>query len=369
MADEWVGVVTAVAPRYLRGAEDLCIRKRLTLSMIEARGNILTNYLGSHETKFDVDYKEPPVESTADGAAVTYERRDYLKQGSIDWRGYRATDLMTLKEQEMSQGDTVMVNRYERIFPKLSQAMRNQIGLEYYKDGNASGNENRFSGVETFMGQGTAVVADLIGQPDDTYFGLDTDVNQSGRWSSDLGTYPNAAIATDWPEGEGSTDYDFWAPKLINWSSTNWGTSTNGWEDNCERVLRRTAQWMSLTTGTDGSSLMCMLSGAMHTGFKNKMSPKLGIWVPHKEAADLGFPDTLNFEGMGLRMEFGIPANTGYALNMDQVELCILSPNLFNSKGPDYDPNSFAYKFAMYTFGNFKFIPKHVAKLFNYAAA
>jgi hypothetical protein len=366
MSDEWTGVVKAVAPKYLKGAEDLTIRRRLVLAMLEKRGSIVTNYMGSHETNFDVDWKEPPVESTADGATVTYERRDYLKQATIDWRGYVATDLVTKKEQAMSKGDTVLVDRYNRIIPKLTKSVRNKIGLEFYIDGGAAGNENRFCGTKTFTAEGTVAAGDIIAQPDDSYFGLDTDVNQGGRWSSDLSAgsgQPNATIANDWPEGEGSSEFDFWSPKLVNWSSTAWGTSSAAWEDNCERVMRRTLQWMTLTAGADGYTMLFCLAGALHTGFKDKMSARMRVLTPHREAEDLGFPDVLNFEGAGIHTEFGIPANYGYCMNMDEIQLCILENSLINSEGPDYDPNSLSYKFAVYTFGNFKFLPKHVAEL------
>lgn len=368
MADEWVGIVKAVAPKYLKGAADLTVRRRLILKMLEARGLISLNYMGSHTTKFDVDYKEPPVESYGDGGIVHYERRDYLKQGEIDWRGYVATDLMTLKEQEESKGDTVLVDRYKRIFPKLTKSVRQAIGLEFYSDGSAAGNENRFAGLETFCGKGECAATDIIAQPNDTYLGLSTTLGQGGRWSTDLLTKPNATVATDWPEGEGSTEYDYWSPKLVNWSSSAWGTSKTAWKDNCETVLRRTIQWLSLTAGIESSTLLCVLAGHMFTEWKDALSAKQRILVPFKEAADLGFnTDVLNFEGLAVQTEFGIKANTGYVVNVDTTELCILPDDLIKSKGPDYDADSLSWKFSVYTFGNFKFLPKACAKLFNYA--
>lgn len=359
----------------MKGAIDLTIRKRLILAMLERRGLIVTNYNGSHESRFDVDYKEPPVESYGDGGVVSYERRDYLQQAEMDWRGYVATDLMTIKERAMTSGQpTTMVNRYKRIFPKLTKGVRNKIGLEFYIDGYAAGNENRFCGVESFCGADTdydttgADVADIVADPKDTYLGLSTAVNQSGRWTSDLSTYPNANIAYDWPEGEGSPDFDYWSPKLVNWSSTTFHSDTT-WDDTCVPVLRRTLQWLRLTSGADGYTLMAVIAGHMMTDFKAAFDSKLRVIAPHKEAEDLGFPDVLNFEGLGIHTEFGIPANTGYVVNVDEMELDILTPKLINTKGPDYDPDSLAYKFAVYTFGNWRFIPKHCAKLYNYAAS
>jgi hypothetical protein len=56
-------------------------------------------------------------------------------------------------------------------------------------------------------------------------------------------------------------------------------------------------------------------------------------------------------------------------LDVSQAELAILPDKLITSIGPIFDPDSFAYKFAIYTFGNFIFKPKFIAKLYNYASS
>lgn len=370
-SNEWQGIVVAVAPKYLKGAANQLIRKRLILKMLEGRGKITFN-AGSHEQRYDVEYKEPPVEAYGDGGVINYAPRDLLKQASMDWRGYIATDMMTMKQKDMAKGDTVIVDRYKRIFPTLTKKLRNLLGLEYYIDGLATGNENRFCGLETFAGEGTCAVGDIVAQPSDTYNGISTALAQSGNWSSDLvagSGQPNSTIATDWPEGEGDPDYDYWAPKLVNWSSNAWGTSVVTWEDNCERVLRRTMQWLRHTTGVDGSTLMGMLNGALFSGFKNHFAATTRVLEPHKEAHDLGFPETLNFEGLGVASEYGVPVDTGFVLNVDEMEMLILGKELITPKGPDWDPNSGSWKFLIRTFGNFKFNPRYFAKVKNYAAA
>lgn len=370
MADEWVGVVRAAAPKYIKGAIDLTIRKRIILALLEARGLIVTNYLGSFEEDFTLDYKEAPVEALGDGGVAEYSRRDYLKHGKRDWRGYLATDLMTLKEKEMLKGgDYVIVNRYKRILPKLVQGVRNQIGLEFYIDGNAAGNENRFCGLETFCGAdtGSMTAADLIAPPSDTYCGISTALHQGGSWSADMTTKPCAAVGYDWPEGQGTTEFDYNSPKLINWSGNRWsGTTTTDWKTNSEFCLRRLIQWLSLTAGVESSTLLCVLAGHMLSEFKDAMSSKSRILLPHKESEDLGFGDVLNFEGLALKSEFGIAANTGYAVNVDTTELDVLPSDLIKALDPMFDPNSLSWKFGVYTFGNFKFLPKACAKLKNF---
>ncbi len=376
MSNEWIGIVKELAPKYLDGvADDLTTRDRLMLAMMEQRGQIETN-CSSFEERYDVDYKEAPVEAYGDGGIVDYSRRDYLKQATMDWRGYTATDLMTIKEMEMMKGDVVIVDRYRRIFPKLTQSCRNQFGLEMYIDGGSAANANRFCGLETFCGADTsydsvgADVADLVAVPSDTYNTISTELNQAGRWSA-VGTAPNANVATDWPEGEGSSEYDYWSPKLVNYTSTSYGGTgaQNTWLINAELCMRRTAQWLALTTGAGRATLMTILSGELFTGFKAVMAERLRFIAEHPEARDLGFPQVLNFEGVGIYTEFGIPAATGYMLNVDKMRLKLLGEKLIQSKGPDYDPDTLSYKFAVYSFGNFQWTPKYHAKLYPYAAS
>jgi hypothetical protein len=366
--DEWIGIVNAAAPKYLKTVADETVRGDLNLAMLERRGLITLNYLGSHTTEFRLKWKKPPVESYGDGGIVQYERRDLHKVGKIDWRGYQATDFMTIKEKEMiGKGDYVIVNRYKDIIPNLTDAAREQIGLELYVDGGAAGNENRFCGMETFCATGSCAAGDIIATPSDTYFTLSTALSQGGTWSANLTTKPNATHAYDWPEGTGTSEWDYNSPKLANWSSTGWGTGSTSWEDNCERCLRRVAQWLAQTTGAKRKSFLATLSGDLMTGFKDHMSAKQRVLVPAKEAEDLGFPDTLNFEGVAIQSSYGVPANTGYIVNMDNVELAILGSELISSLPVTWDPNSFGWKFAIYTFGNFIFRPRHVAKVKNYA--
>lgn len=373
-SSEWAGVIKDNAPKYLKGVTDLTIRQRLLLSMLRKRGRITYGH-SSHTCLWNVQRSEPPVESYADGATITYDRLDMDAQLSIDWRGYHARDMMTAKERAMNQGPTAIINRYKEKIPRLVSGMRNKFSTELYIDGYAAGNENRLCGLESFCGSGTTVAADLVAEPSDTYADLSTALQAAGgTWSADRPVAPNAAVGTDWPYGSGSSEYDYLSPKLVNWSSTSWGTSSTAWEDNCERALRETINWLILGAGDDGKPDLVLMSGEMYTGFLNHMSAKQRIIVPHKEAQDLGF-EAVNFDGVAIHQEFGIAANTAYALNLMQMELCVLNSvdgmeqqdQLFQSIGPEYDPSKVAWLFLLLFFGNMKFSPKYFGKLFNYA--
>ena len=359
MADEWVGVVNTIAPKYIKGETDLTLRNRLWLKLLEKRGRVTFGHSGP-KVFWNVYYDEPPVESYPDGGVIDFTRHDLNKMAELDWRGYKATDLMTEKERDMYGDDVGIVNRYTKILPRLLDAVRNRLGTELYIDGNAAGYENRMHGIGSFTGKGTVAAGDIIAQPSDTYAGLDTSLGQYGSWTTALTTKPNSTVATDWPEGSGNAGYDYWSPILVNTSSSGWGalnvanSASTAWVDTCQLVLRRVVQWLTLNAGMERSSLYCMMAGAMFSQFKDYASRKGLILYPLKEAEELGFPETINFEGMGLKAEFGIPAGTFNAMNFDKMELQSLKSQLIASRGPDWDPRSASYLFQVGLFANMK---------------
>lgn len=364
-------VVNTSMPEYLKGADDLTIKKRLVLMMLERRGLVTLNHNGYEQTE-DVQYKEPPTEAYADGATVNYAPRDLWKQATIDWRGYLVTDYMSYKQTLMNSGTEAIVRRYAGIIPNMVKSVRNKLGLEVYVDGYASGNENRLCGAESFCGYtaGSTAAGDIIAFPSDTYRGLSTAFRTAGTWTSALSTYPNTALARDYPEGTGDPEAHYWTPILAKWDSTGWNTGVTTWSGNSEKTLRRVVQWLTHTAGGDGGDLLGMLSGDMMTGFKDAMSAKNRQLAPHMEATDLGFPDTLNFEGLALKSEYGVAAQTGFVFNVGEMELMSLDTKLITSRGPDFCPDTLGYKFSVGMFGNIKFgSPKYHAKIFNFTAS
>jgi hypothetical protein len=90
------------------------------------------------------------------------------------------------------------------------------FGDELYVDGNASGNEGRIHGFESWLGNSGAATNGYVATPSDTYAGLSTTLgNYGGTWS----TPPRN---TNWPDGKGDPEYDFWSPLLVDYTDTAW---------------------------------------------------------------------------------------------------------------------------------------------------
>jgi len=301
---------------------------------------------------------------------VDFSNHDAFRQLTTGWRGYIATDTLTKKQNAMNKGDEALINLFQTKQNRLMKSISDNFCAELYKDGSAAGRENCVEGLETFMTATTPAAADRIATPNDSYAGLTTNLaNQGGAWSSGLTTFPNSTLATDWPDGQGDSEYDYLAPKLVNWSSSNWGTGSTLWEDNCWRVISQAITWLTTTGGDDGMPDICVLAPNLFQGYKNHEEAIRRISIPHKVASDLGFAgNVLNQDGCAIQSDFDCPVNTGYMLNTSHITISSMMPELFWMEGPDKDPRSaWSWLWGTGFYGNVKYQPKYTAKLKNYA--
>lgn len=369
MATEWSGIAKNTLTKYTKGAEDHTLRNYKWLAMLRQKGNITYNHSGK-DLQWQVEMKEHEVQSYGDDGVINFSRLDPLETLTVDWRGYVAADRMTKKERLMNRGAQALVDRYATIGKKLIKSIQNHFSLELYVDGYAAGNSDRLCGIESFMGTGSVADGDIIAQPSDTYGGKSTALgNKGGSWSTEKTTKPNSTVATDWPYGTGDAQYDYLSPKLINYTaSTAWGTGAGTWAANAERAMREGAMWSVLTAGKAGMLDLWLLDPALYTAFVSAQSTNQRLIVEQSTPMRaLGFKDTIMLDGVEITSEYGVPGDTGYGLNFDEMELCSLHSELFFSDGPNYDPETMSHLYAVGFFGNLKFNPKAFAKLSDYA--
>ena len=358
----WVGIVMDTAPVYMREVSDQTIRQRFLLAKLQKAGRIVLNMDG-FELNWNVRYRRHPVIPYGDDGTLDYSRQNLMKQATLDWRGYKTTDKITYMEQLQTKGSSVIVNRAAEMISNMAESITTEIGKEIYTDGNATGNQSRLCGTATFTGAGTVAAGDRVAMTDDSYANIDTDLAGEGTWSTDMTTKPNSTLATDWPFGSGSEEYDFWSPKLVNASSTNWGTGATTWAANCEVVLRNTNKWLTVGGGDANKPQIALLNSEWMVDFMNKMSSKQRILVQHKEAQDLGFNDVLNFDGMAVQSDFDVPSQAAHVFNIEQMALMSLADELIHSRGPFDDPTKDALLFNVGVFGNLMFNPKYFARI------
>lgn len=367
-------LVKAQAPHYFKGASDMTFRRRLWLAMLQKRGNIEYN-ASEYARVWNAEYSQPSVRPYGDSGVLEFTEHDALQQFTVDVRGYIATDRLSHKKKLMNAGPQQLDNLYKEKTMRLAKRMRHQLCRELYIDGNASGNSNRFNGIESFLNDdGATVVADRVARPSDTYAGQSTVPGATGTWAAAVGTPPNATIGTAWPFGSGSSEYDWASPLLVNYGSTSFGqpSPSNTWGVNCEAAMRF-AIINQINRGAleDDQSIpyIVLLSSELFSQYHDFLQDKQRIIVPHKESQDLGFGNTLNFSGSSITFESDVPQGIGYGIVPNQMELFLIHGQLIESLGPDFNLTSFGHNYLAYTFGNMRFQPKYFCKFKNYASS
>jgi len=356
---EALSLVNVTAKRYMAGAADLTLRRRLLLALLAKNDRIRYGESG-FDCNWNVQFSEPPVQPHGSSGEYEFNAQDLYRQLVIDWRGYVATDKMDYKDELMNRGSLAIIDRYARIIPNLKSSLENKFGGEFYINGNLAANSSRLHGMLTFAVAGTVAAGDVIAVPAATYGGKSTaPQDQGGSWSANLTTKPNATLATDWPDGNGTTEYDYLAPVLINTSSTNWGTGSTIWEDNCGRILRRASTWLTKNAGQDGKPTVYVCAADIFNGYQNYQEAKFRNIIPHPEGRDLGFPDTLSQDGVMVKYEFDVAAGEFWGVNVFQMEMASLDDVMWGVRGPTYDIKSDSTLFKAGFFGNMRYQPKY----------
>jgi hypothetical protein len=358
---EWSRIVNTTIHKYIREVEVNILRNRKLLALMQSRGRISFNHSGDL-MDWKVRYKRAPMQGYADSDTLTFARRDRWKTAQLEYRGYAATDSMTKLERLKNKNTEAIVKVYSEIASNLMEDMEDQFGDELYVDGNATGNGKRIHGIESFMGDSGAAAAGYVASPSDTYAGLLTNLgNYGGNWSLSGGN-------VEWPTGTGDAHYDFWSPLIVDYTDTAWAATTKTWPNTCREALRYGILKGRKNKSKKGMLDLIMLNDELFRQFEEKIEANERIVIQRGERQGLyalGFTDTINYEGVDVTSEYGIPTGVGYGWSMDNVELCSLQGQMFVPEGPDMDIATQSYRFSIDFFGNARFNPRNFVKWVN----
>jgi hypothetical protein len=357
MAGEFNRVLQTTIAEYLLGAEDNVVRTRKILALAKAKSRITFNHSGK-ELDWGIRYKRRGIEGYADGMTLSFGRSDVFKRATLPWRGYTMTDMVTKKEKLMNRGKPALIKYVSELVDAMMDDFGEAFNGQLYIDGNASGNELLLHGIESFFG--TSGTTGKVGTPADTYAGL----------STAPGTYGGAWTGT-WPGGTGDPEYDFWSPVVVDYTNTNFAATTKTWPNTCVEAIR-----FGILKAKRNDSKKGMLDLVIHdqdlyeqfvTSLDSKETIEVKTGPGEPTLRNLGWGDTIWFEGCEHTWEFGVPTDSAgekqsYGLNFDQMELCSLQDRLFVSEGPFYDEASLSDRFAIHMFGNLKFNPRYFVK-------
>lgn len=364
----WERLVNTTITEHSRDVEENTMRDHKFLAKLRAKGRITYGHGGAgNSTNNDFDWRvkfaQGALAGIDDADTVSFERLQRYQIARLPWRGYSMEDSMSKKEKLQNTGESSLINYFSIMGDELLQDAAEQIHDEFYVDGNATGNGKRFHGLESFLATaGGESASTLYPQPTDSYAGLNTTLaDKGGSW-----------LQGTWPQGSGQAEYDYWAPKFVNWSSTSWGTASALWTVNANIVLRRALTHSRASKGKKGMIETVLMDRELVAGLKDLNETRQRIVINRSQPdglVALGFNDVIDFEGVELAEEFAVPQNCFYGINWNHVELRLLNEDrqLFAVEGPEYDMKTKAYLLSIDCYGNLKFNPRAFFKGKNYA--
>lgn len=358
MSQDWSRVVNTTISNFIKGEEVNILRSRKLTAMAKAKGRFTMNWSGD-DMVWRIRYRRAPMQGYADTDTMSFKRQDRWKTARIDWRGYNATDAMSKGERLKNRGVQAIIDVYAQVSKSLLEDMEEHFSEEFYVDGNATGNSKRMHGMESFLGSGAAITGGFVRTPSDTFAGLSTALgNYGGSWSG------------NWPTGTGDAHYDFYSPLLVDYTGTGWAAATKTWPNTCTESLRYGIMKSQKNKTNKGKLDVVMLESELYRLFLETLDDKMRLMAQHNSSnstlVKLGFTDVQNYDGVDITWEYGVPADSGYGLNMDQMEVRSMQPQLFVADGPDYDIATKAWRFSIDFFGNTVWNPRYFVKWKNF---
>lgn len=361
-AAEALAVLKTTVPAYFREATDHTIRNRLLLKLLEVQGNVILN-VKTPKMIWDIEVKEPSVRALAGGDRHHWGTMDPYVQLEISHAELEATETMDRRFQMInSNSPQAIVDEAGKKVDRLVRTMSRQINSQFYAD-NTGANNLYLTGIGSFMKYTSPTAGDWILKPavGTTYGGLSIEIGaMGGTWSANLGTKPCVALATDWPEGQGSAEYDYNSPKMINVTSSIGGSA--GWSNNCLKAIRRMTRAIRHTGGDGTVPMLQLLSTELYSQVEDLIENRERTRIDDY-ASNLGFPATISYNGSLLATDFDCPAGVGYALNPSTTALYSVHSDLFFTDS-DWSTESQLSQFLVGFLGNYVMQPKYTGAYF-----
>lgn len=371
----WARAFKTTTLDYMRQEESEILRSRPLGAMLSSRGRISYDH-GGAGFQWQVWYNLHDTSGNDGTQPLVFQQTNLWELERLGWRGIYATDAIKEGEKLQNRGRAALVKVASGLARRLKVSVKEAFAEQPYIDGNATGNERQYCGIETFLGANNPTnadtvnvtdgtqrtngnAADLFAWPNDTY----------GVLTTQLGDYGGVQRSGVWPDGQADPRYDFYTPVLQNYVSSSLNGAANTWAEQCVESIRlgRIQLERNSVDPEDGPDC-CLLPRDLYRPLLNKLDPKERQMVSDTDKeGNFGFRNMVYIDGLKVFMDYGVPAAVGYLFNIDKMEVLSQYSDLFEIKGPVYDIDSQSDKVACLTLGNFKFeSPRHFGKLADY---
>jgi hypothetical protein len=358
---------------HIRDVEEAMSRNFAMGALLEAAGR---HSYGRGGEGFDwpVQYRLNTVEGNTGETQRNFTRKNLWKTAYLDFRGYQATDSMYYREFLSNRGPEGIVKVFDNFTERLETSLKQHLGIQYYIDGAASGNEQSWNGFNSMFDidlSGTdqtlhataattraANAADIVGFPTGSYAGLTTN----------LGNYGGANESGQvWPAGIADPEYDFWTPLVVNYTTTHADipSTTNTWAGQGDEAMRYAIIHAQRNSSMDGQVTNIFLARDLYIKLMNLLDDKEQVQVTNEwSLRAFGFKNVVGFDGLEVTWEAGVPTATGFGMNYNAVEMLSMDNTLLRSEGPEYDIHAQSFNAVVSTLSNLKFSsPRNCFKL------
>lgn len=365
MADNnWVRIVNTTMQKFFRTVEEAVLRRRVVPAMLNQRGGNFMNASGKF-MDWKIRFKRAPLQGLLGGDTLTFTQRDQHRTAQLEYRGFGVTNSITDFELQQNKGNEAIVKVWDEAAKLLASDLQDGFADMTYIDGNATGNESFVHGLNSFFSVSGASTKMPIGINNDTYAGRSTALAADGGSWSTTGTN---TTYTDWPQGTGDYNYDYFTPLVVDYTSAvatslaagnyGWSAATKTWANTCMEALRFALMGVQKNDGSETKTDLVILEQQMMRDLKNKLQAEEQLNVTRNEGAGsayaVGFQDVINFDGVDCLWEYGVPTGEGFGIPLGLIELHSLQDQLFKAGGPVMREEDQSYRIWAKFMGNYK---------------
>jgi hypothetical protein len=355
----WERMATTTLAEHISENELVWMRNFQMLALLEANGRISYSH-GGNGFDWRMRYKQHQVEGNTGETARNFVRMSPFKVANLPWRGYQATDAISVLEKEAAKGTAGQVKIIDNLVGSIEDSIKQALAAEVWTDGTLAANAQMWHGIESIFGTPTqsftidtnaarsANAADKALINNQTYASINTA----------QGTYGGSEEAsTSWPDGLADPEYDFASPLMVNAKSTAFAPSTHTFAGQGDDVLRYCIIASQRNTLVNTQITNVIMARNFYNDFLNLIDSKeqMNITGVPDGLRGLGFKNVVMFDGVELSWEASVPTACAYGFNYNNIELLSMFETLFRPEGPTYDMDNQFYKAVVSTLSNIKF--------------
>jgi hypothetical protein len=371
---DWARTIGTTLVNHLKEEELTTFRKFKVFAALEANGKVAMNQ-GGRGFDWQVRFKNQPVTSNNGESPRIFARHNLWQRANLPYRGYSVTDMVSKREMLENRGAQALIDVAGKMASRLQESMEQHLSSEVYVDGNATGNENRWHGLESLFAYdgtinvstgakrgtgtspGSSSAPDPFAYPSDVYAGLNTDL---GYLAGSLKPISPTPSKNSWPLVPADPEYDYYSPIICNYTSTYFAGSTGtslaaSWQGNCVEAIREAVNHAKRNDTKENQIDMILVDRALYIQFLNRLDARERAIVSKSNGLrSYGFGDVVELDGIEVSTEYAVPPGVGYGLSIGNMEMKCMEGQLMTAEGPFYNEELQSHRYAVSVLANIK---------------